>query len=155
MTTTVAIREENAAWSELGDEIVILSLATGNYFGLEGAANDVWRALTRSTSSLDAVEAALAATYDAPPPKLRRDLAGFLEELGAAGLIRFQHTPQGEQTVSPPLPGAPAKRPYAPPRLVAYASVAQLTVGSEKSGRKTSQQGSGQKKKRKKQNEED
>ena len=154
MTTTVAIREENAAWSELGDEIVILSLATGSYFGLEGAGNDIWRALA-ATASLDAVEAALAATYDAPLPKLRGDLAGFLEELGAAGLIRFQNAPQGEQTVSPPLSGAPANRPYAPPRLVAYASVAQLTVGSEKSERKTTQQGSGQKKKRKKKNEED
>ena len=82
------LTKDSAAFAEtrIDDEIVIMNLASGDFFSLEGSAATIWD-LIDGTRDRAAVLAALSAEYDAPPADLARDLDGFLGELRSGGLI--------------------------------------------------------------------
>ena len=77
-----------AAFAEtrIDDEIVIMNLASGDFFSLEGSAAAIWNLLDGSRDRA-AVLAALSSEYAAEPTGLARDLDSFLDELRADGLI--------------------------------------------------------------------
>ena len=75
------------AETRIDDEIVIMNLASGDFFSLEDSAAAIWD-LIDGTRTRAAVLAALADTYDAAEADLARDLDDFLGELRAGGLIR-------------------------------------------------------------------
>lgn len=72
--------------TEIDDEVVLMDLATGNFFSLAGTSLDVWR-LVDGTRSADEIAASLAEDYGTPVDVVGPDVAAFLEELRAAGLI--------------------------------------------------------------------
>ena len=75
-----------SVWSRLGEDVVILDLASSSYLGLENVGATVWDMLAepRSVSEL---ETDLAAVYEVDPRDLSRDLRPFLEDLVARGLL--------------------------------------------------------------------
>ena len=77
-----------AAFAEtrIDDEIVIMNLASGDFFSLTGSAAAIWDLLD-GTRSRAAVLAALDDAYDAAEADLARDLDDFFGELRAGGLI--------------------------------------------------------------------
>jgi hypothetical protein len=84
----VEILDEDVVWRDLDGEIVILNLATGFYYGLEGAAGDMWRLLVEHGSTEKVVEM-MAAEYDATADRLRVDLQALLEDLARKGIVRI------------------------------------------------------------------
>ena len=74
------------AETRIEDEIVIMNLASGDFFSLEGSAATIWDLLDGSRDRA-ALLAALASAYDAPEADLARDLDAFLGELRAGSLI--------------------------------------------------------------------
>ena len=68
------------------DEVVVMRLADGDFFSMEGTARAIWR-LIDGTRDRDAILAALREAYDAPADTLAAELDGFLAELREAGLI--------------------------------------------------------------------
>ena len=77
-----------AAFAEtrIDDEIVIMNLASGDFFSLKDSAAAIWDLLD-GTRNRAAVLAALTSEFDASPPDLARDLDTFLGELRVGGLI--------------------------------------------------------------------
>ena len=81
-----------AAFAEtrIDDEIVIMNLASGDFYSLKDSAAAIWDLLD-GTRNRAAVLAALTSQYDAAPgdpaPDLARDLDSFLGDLRSAGLI--------------------------------------------------------------------
>lgn len=77
-----------AAFAEtrIDDEIVIMNLASGDFFSLKDSAAAIWELLD-GTRNRAAVLAALTSQYDAPPDALARDLDTFLGKLRVGGLI--------------------------------------------------------------------
>ena len=67
-------------------EMVLLSPAEGGCLALRGSAADFWRTL-RTSRDLDQALVALSQGYAAEPEVLRQDLAGFIENLEARGLV--------------------------------------------------------------------
>ena len=67
-------------------EMVLLSPAEGGCLALRGSAADFWRTL-RTSRDLDQALVALSQSYAAEPEVLRQDLAGFIEDLEARGLV--------------------------------------------------------------------
>ena len=67
-------------------EMVLLSPAEGGCLALRGSAADFWRTL-RTSRDLDQALVALSQSYAAEPEVLRQDLAGFIENLEARGLV--------------------------------------------------------------------
>lgn len=70
---------------------VLLSTADEVYYGLNEVGAEVWGLLVPGTASLEALCAALGATYpEVPAADLRADVAELLDSLAAAGLLTRQ-----------------------------------------------------------------
>jgi hypothetical protein len=77
----------------LGDEAVILNLASGVYFGLDTVGTRMWQLMSEHGST-DKVIAAMLDEYQVEEEKLRSDLDKLIEQLSEKGLVRVD----GEET---------------------------------------------------------
>lgn len=84
----VQLLERDIVWREIDAEIVILNLATGYYYGLEGAGNDIWRLLVEHGSTEQVVEA-MATQFDVDADRLRRDVDALVNDLAAQSIVRL------------------------------------------------------------------
>lgn len=80
---------DRVVFRELGEESVLLHLATGRYFGLDPVATRMWSALVEAGTVEDAV-ARLAEEYDVGEGRLRRDLLELVEGLAERRLVRVE-----------------------------------------------------------------
>jgi hypothetical protein len=71
---------------KLNDEIAILDIGQSVYFGLQGAAVQIWDALEQPRSVAYLCDAILA-EFDVSPEECRADVAQLLGSLRDAGLI--------------------------------------------------------------------
>ncbi len=83
--STIRRREDHLA-AGLGDELVLMSGARGNYYGLDAIGADIWRRLEQAVSVADLC-AALGREYDADAETIRRDVLALLRQLAGEGLI--------------------------------------------------------------------
>ena len=72
---------------KLGDELVILDLAGGSYFGLDAVGTRIWQLLREGKNPAE-VCAVMVDEYDVSREELERDIIILLEELVAQELIR-------------------------------------------------------------------
>ena len=86
-TTIVAARE--VLVSMFGDEIVLLNLRDGVYYGLEDVGARVWMLLEQPVT-VAAIREALVSEYDVEPERCDRDTRALLTELAANGLIEIR-----------------------------------------------------------------
>ncbi len=73
----------------VGSEIVLMSLESGECYGLGETGSDVWRLLTEPIQ-FEAVTERLRAVYQAPPGILEQDVAELLEDMRRRNLIRIE-----------------------------------------------------------------
>lgn len=74
---------------QLGEETVLLHLATEHYYGLDEVGSRVWQ-LLREHRTLDPIVAALLNEYEVDETTLRGDLERLLDELADLGLIHLE-----------------------------------------------------------------
>lgn len=72
--------------TEIDDEVVVMSLASGDFFSLTGSARAIWLALDAQPDRAGLI-AALAAQFDADPAEIAGDVDAFLAQLNADGLL--------------------------------------------------------------------
>jgi hypothetical protein len=70
------------------DEIALVDLDTGAYFGLDECGARMWELLAES-GDLHRVVARMQDEYDVAPIQLRDDLLRLVEQLRAAGLLEI------------------------------------------------------------------
>lgn len=80
-------RNEDAATSDLGDEVVVLEPEEGRYFGLQEVGALVWKIL-EDGSTVAEIEAAILKEYGVSKERCHEDLQELLTELSSRGLIR-------------------------------------------------------------------
>lgn len=68
------------------DEVVVMSLDSGDFFSLTGTARDIW-ALIDGTRDKAAIIDALAQRYAAPRDAIAAEIEAFLAQLSGAGLL--------------------------------------------------------------------
>ena len=71
---------------QVGDETVILDLASGTYFGLDPIGARIWQLIGEGKASGEICDALLA-EYEVSRVELLGDVERLLEELGSNGLI--------------------------------------------------------------------
>lgn len=71
---------------EVGDETMLLDLASGTYFGLDAVGGRFWQLLEEGKSPVEARDALLE-EYEVGADQLERDLENLLAELSANGLV--------------------------------------------------------------------
>ena len=77
---------DTVLFEEVSGEVVLLDLASGKYYGLNGVASRMWHALVQA-GDVEAAVPLLQARYDVPVERLRADLARLVGRLLAAGLL--------------------------------------------------------------------
>jgi hypothetical protein len=70
----------------LGDEAVILNLATGTYFGLDSVGSRIWQLITEHGSEESVIET-LGTEYEVEEGRLRQDLDHLIRQLMDKGLL--------------------------------------------------------------------
>jgi hypothetical protein len=71
---------------QVGDELVILELAKGTYFGLDPVGTRIWQLIEKG-GTLSEIGAVLFEEYDVPREVLEGDLVRVVGELLAEGLV--------------------------------------------------------------------
>jgi hypothetical protein len=84
----------------LGDEVVLLALDSGVYFGLEGVGVRVWELLAGGADSARGIWSSLVSEYDVEPARCWDDVLRFLGEMRSRGLIRLEQARTNASTVS-------------------------------------------------------
>jgi hypothetical protein len=74
---------------ELGDEAVLLDLASERYFGLDPVGTRIWKLLGQD-GRLRRVFAVLCADYAVEPSELQNDLLDLADQLADAGLVEVE-----------------------------------------------------------------
>ena len=80
------VRSDTVLAAELDAETVLMSIASGTYYGLSRTSEDVWRRLSEPLR-VGELCAALSLEYDAPAAVIEADTLGFLDYLLRCGLI--------------------------------------------------------------------
>jgi hypothetical protein len=71
---------------QVGDELVILDLASGMYFGLDAIGTRIWQ-LVEAGKPLGEVCEVMTGEYDVSRDQMQQDLDNLLAELHARGLV--------------------------------------------------------------------
>ena len=79
--------DDSVICAELDGEMVLLNINSGVYFGLDEIGSDIWKLLTDGADA-DAIVAALLENYDVERDELQGDVAAFIRQLTAKGLLR-------------------------------------------------------------------
>lgn len=92
MTTSTAIErihiEDDVVDCSLGEGVALLNLRSGKYFTLGESGAFVWDELKRP-STLPALRAKMRERFQLSEERAANDLQVFIDQLGDAGLVRF------------------------------------------------------------------
>ena len=77
--------------SEFGDELIILNLRDGVYYGLEDVGTRIWQLLQRPIS-VPALRDALVTEFEVDPVRCEHDVRILLAELADKGLVEIRGT---------------------------------------------------------------
>ena len=86
MSTKLAKATGRFSETAIDDEVVVMSLESGDFFSLTGTARAIWH-LIDGTRVRAALLADLAAQFGCEPGEITDDVDAFLNELSAAGLL--------------------------------------------------------------------
>lgn len=81
----------NGDWlaAKVGDELVMMSAAKGNYIGLSAVGARIWE-LIETPCTVESLCAALVEEYDVDPATCRAEVESFLTTLGQHNAVRVE-----------------------------------------------------------------
>ncbi len=77
----------------LDDEIIVLHIVTGTYYGLKDVAAAVWKLLQERPRTFAEICAQITREYDVDDTRCQTDLRELVAQLTTAGLIELQPAP--------------------------------------------------------------
>lgn len=86
MSQVLAKAAERFSETSIDDEVVVMSLASGDFFSLTGTARAIWE-LIDGTRTRSGLLADLAAAYGCSEAEIASEVDAFLAQLQAAGLL--------------------------------------------------------------------
>lgn len=78
---------DDVVFRDFSGEMVLLNLATGNYFGLDAVGSRMW-SLLKAHREIEPLIHELSQEYDVPEARLRSDLDTFVRQLVERGLLK-------------------------------------------------------------------
>ena len=95
--THVKINQPQVVHEDFEDEVVIVNLDTGNYYSIEGAGADVWRAIVQG-APVDEIANTTARSYEGGTDEIKEGVKKLLDELQSEQLITLREATDGEVT---------------------------------------------------------
>lgn len=86
LSQTFTVSSEVVA-REVGGEMVLLDLASGQYFGLDPVGTRIWELLSACPQTLKQLCDAIEAEFDAPRERIEQDLLALAAQLSEQELI--------------------------------------------------------------------
>ena len=86
LTDKFAVSQDVVA-REVGGEMVLLDLASGQYFGLDPVGGRIWQLLADRSQSLAELCDAIEAEFDAPRERIEADLVALAKDMSERELI--------------------------------------------------------------------
>ena len=83
------LRVDDVAWRDVGDELIILELATSTYLTLNGSAKQLWLGLA-SGASIEQLVDTLVSTYGISAEQAGSDTEVFLAALVERKLVELE-----------------------------------------------------------------
>lgn len=80
------VRNQDAVWTELGDQVFVLSVANGRYYEFTGIGSFIWQALDEPKERAE-LAAQILERYAVSPEQCEADLERFVGSLKTAGLV--------------------------------------------------------------------
>ncbi|MBX9797088.1 PqqD family protein [Sphingomonas sp.] len=80
------IRSTEWLSAKVGDEVMMMSAASGVYMGLDAIAARIWD-LLEEPSDIDSLCARLVGEFEVEPDECRRDVEAFLDDLARQGAV--------------------------------------------------------------------
>ena len=90
--SAVIVAASDVLVSDCGDELVLLNLRDGIYYGLDQVGVRIW-SLVKQPVTLTAIRDALVSEYDVDSARCERDLKLIVTELAAKGLVEIREHP--------------------------------------------------------------
>ncbi|NDJ61568.1 MAG: PqqD family protein [Chloroflexi bacterium] len=84
---STVVAADNQVSTDLADEIAILNLQNGVYYGLTPVGAYVWK-LLQQPQAVRGICAAVLVAYDVEPERCERDILELLDDMAAQGLIK-------------------------------------------------------------------
>lgn len=81
-------RSANQIACDMGGEVVILDLKSGNYYGLDTVGARVWTLIEEPTC-LAEVRQVIMSEYDVDAETCDRDIVAFVNQMQAAGIVEI------------------------------------------------------------------
>jgi hypothetical protein len=85
---TIISRSPSVLTAEVEDEIVMMSIEKGLYFGLDDIGSDIWRRIEPPCSFADLIRR-LVADYDAESATIAADVGLLLSRMAAQDVVRL------------------------------------------------------------------
>ena len=76
----------------MGDEVVVLDLNSGTYYGLDDLGARIWT-LIEQPASLATLREAIMSEYEVDAETCERDILAFLKQMQVAGLVEVGDAP--------------------------------------------------------------
>ena len=70
----------------VGDETVLLDLASGMYFGVDGVAKRIWESISEGRNLSETAEV-IASEFDVDEARAQADVLEFVSDLARRGLL--------------------------------------------------------------------
>jgi len=89
---TAILPHADVIWREVDGEIVLLNVATGQYFGLDPVGSQVWillQSMGPQGANLESLCSLVQSHFDVDLPTAERDLTALLNDLIAQQLLVF------------------------------------------------------------------
>jgi Coenzyme PQQ synthesis protein D (PqqD) len=109
----------------LGGETIIVDLAKGHYFNLQGTAVDVWQALESGEGS-ESMVASLEQRYEAGDGEIGAAVNKLLEDLVAAELVVPDGNGAGEMQLGSPPEGE--RKPFVAPSFTTFTDMQDIIL---------------------------
>jgi hypothetical protein len=83
---SIITRSEGLVEADIDDEIVMMSIEQGDYYGLDSTASRIWK-LLEQPQTVSKITAQLMAEYDVAAEQCRTDMASFIGEMAEHGIV--------------------------------------------------------------------
>jgi hypothetical protein len=87
---SMVVASDGQVSSEIGEEVAILDLKAGTYYGLDSVGARVWELIQRP-KSVGEIRNVLLEEYEVEPKRCERDLLALLQTLVNEGLVEVRN----------------------------------------------------------------
>jgi hypothetical protein len=111
----------------VGGETIIVNLATGHYFNLQGTAVDVWNGLVQDEPT-EAIVARLAGRYAAADGEIEDAVERLLTELTVADLVTPEEDDGAAAVAAVPPPAGEQLPPFTQPTFTTFTDMQDIIL---------------------------